>query len=282
MNLVRLSSSTISSAQAKLKPMDTAESTPQEQEQENVPEVNPQSGNNLPKSTPQLLPKSTPQLLPKSTTVKDVCEENPEEDITVTDVFNPDLSVVKQIPAKNPSQNVTLWVPASEQQGSGFVPINLQPLESTPSQAALQLVDQVQPPLQQEQDFVQPQAQALPQTAVQTSQLSTTDQSSRWGKVLKGKHSFLCARCHAPFTMKSDTLRHYESNCPKLPADMRKKYICADCGEGSFTTKQYLREHIYKEHKKEFLYFCKSCNKGFYKHSNLNFHKKSCLAYLRS
>ena len=66
---------------------------------------------------------------------------------------------------------MTLWVPASEQQGTGYVPINLQPSESTPSQAALQLVDQVQPPLQQEQDFVQPQAQ----TAVKTSQLSTTD-----------------------------------------------------------------------------------------------------------
>ena len=125
-----------------------------------------------------------------------------------------------------------------------------------------------------------------PQTAAlqQGTQIGITPQGkcSRWGRGLKGQHSFVCMRCRRPFTTKSDTIHHYESNCPLLPSSLKKTYKCADCGQSTFTSKQYLKEHIHEKHKQEFLYFCKACGKGFYKHSALNFHKKNCLAYLRS
>ena len=111
-----------------------------------------------------------------------------------------------------------------------------------------------------------------PKTVAST--ITPEGKSTRWGHVLKGQHLFVCARCHRPFTTKSDTLCHYESNCPMLPPSMKKKYTCDHCGESKFTSKQYLKEHIYEKYKQEFLYFCKSCGKGYYKHSALNFHKK--------
>ena len=59
------------------------------------------------------------------------------------------------------------------------------------------------------------------------------------------------------------------------------KHVCETCTEKpKFSSKQYLREHQHKFHFNTFLYFCRSCGKGFYKHCKLNHHKKSYLAYL--
>ena len=182
-----------------------------------------------------------------------------ESDVLVTDVVTPDLAVIKSLPPTNP--DLTLWLPPTTG-GVQYTPIypyapqdqsNPQvsaPTQSTPSAVFLQLTTQ-------------------------------SGQSTRWGRVLKGQHNFACVRCHRPFTTKSDTIRHNETNCPKLPENLKKKFTCADCGKNTFTSKQYLKEHIHEVHKQEFLYFCK-CGKGFYKHSAANFHKKSCLTYLRS
>ena len=60
----------------------------------------------------------------------------------------------------------------------------------------------------------------------------------------------------------------------------KKKYKCKTCGLEKFSSKQYLKEHIHKVHLKTPCYFCKGCGKGYFKHCNLSFHKKSCLAYL--
>ena len=64
-----------------------------------------------------------------------------------------------------------------------------------------------------------------------------------------------------------------------------QKFICEDCvfqqTKIDSSLKQYLRELDQHEiHFKTFLYFCRPCGKGFYKHCKLNHHKKSCLSYL--
>ena len=177
----------------------------------------------------------------------------------VTDVVTPDLAVIKSLLPTNP--NLTLWLPPTTG-GVQYTPIY-------PYAPQGQSNPQVSAP-----------KQSTP-SAVFFQSTTPSGQSTRWGRVLKGQHNFACVRCHRPFTTKSDTIRHYETNCPKLPENLKKKFTCADCGKNTFTSKQYLKEHIHEVHKQEFLYFCK-CGKGFYKHSATNFHKKSCLTYLRS
>ena len=203
--------------------------------------------------------------------------------ISVSDVITPDLSVVKSQPPHNP--NSTLWLlppaaavgSATAATASGNPPTFITPIYpyGGVSQQSASSVATTQATPQMDQIAVS----VAPETVAST--ITPEGKSTRWVRVLKGQHSFVCARCHRPFTTKSDTLRHYEANCPMLPPSMKKKYTCDHCGESKFTSKQYLKEHIYEKHKQEFLYYCKSCGKGFYKHSALNFHKKNCLAYLR-
>ena len=64
-----------------------------------------------------------------------------------------------------------------------------------------------------------------------------------------------------------------------LKEDERKTYDCETCGEKK-TSKQYLKEHINEVHLKTFSYYCKTCTMGFYKHSKLVFHNKTCAARL--
>ena len=197
-----------------------------------------------------------------------------QSDISVMNVVTPDLSVVKTIPPDIPNPNLTLWMPPSQV-------TTVQPIfpYGNPAQQDISSLSSVS-----SASNVQAGAVATPQTPQQVAQLIVNPQarSTRWGRVLKGQHNFVCMRCQRPFTTKSDTIRHYELNCPMLPDSLKKKYKCGDCGQETFSSKQYLTEHIYEKHKKEFLYFCKACQKGFYKHSALNFHKKNCLVFLRS
>ena len=102
--------------------------------------------------------------------------------------------------------------------------------------------------------------------------------SIRYGKILKGVHKYFCSKCQKPFTQRESLKRHEEENCPK--AETKKKYKCDTCGLDKFSSKQYLKEHIHEVHLKTPSCYCRSCGKGFYKHCNLSFHKKSCLAYL--
>ena len=102
--------------------------------------------------------------------------------------------------------------------------------------------------------------------------------SVRYGKILKGVHKYFCSKCQRPFTQKESLTRHEQENCPMLQGG-KKKYECEQCHQ-KFSSKQYLREHMHEIHLKQFLYFCKGCGKGYYKHCGLNHHKKSCLAVL--
>ena len=195
---------------------------------------------------------------------------------SVTDVITPDLSVVKSQPPHN--LNSILWLPppaAASGSATAATASSNPPTFITPiypyggvSQQSASSVATTQATPQMDQIAVS----VAPKTVAST--ITPEGKSTRWGCVLKGQHSFVCARCHRPFTTKSDMLRHYESNCPMLPPSMKKKYTCDHCGESKFTSKQNLKEHIYEKHKQEFLYFCKSCGKGYYKQSALNFHKK--------
>ncbi|MCG8624600.1 MAG: hypothetical protein MJE68_21720, partial [Proteobacteria bacterium] len=103
--------------------------------------------------------------------------------------------------------------------------------------------------------------------------------SVRYGKILKGVHKYFCSKCQRPFTQKESLTRHEQENCPAIPKEQKKKYKCDQC-EKIFSSKQYLREHIHIVHLQKFLYFCKGCNKGFFKHCKLAHHNKSCLAVL--
>ena len=185
--------------------------------------------------------------------------------ISVTDVITPDLSVVKSQPPHNP--NSTLWLPPPAAASGSATASSNPPTFITPiypyggvSQQSASSVATTQATPQMDQIAVS----VAPKTVAST--ITPEGKSTRWGRVLKGQHSFVCARCHRPFTTKSDTVCHYESNCPMLPPSMKKKYTCDHCGESKFRGKQYLKEHIYEKHKQEFLYFCKSCGKGYYKH----------------
>ena len=271
-NLVRLSSTTISIAEGQIREKEVVdtESTPI------VPTVNITSTSQQSEVEPmdttesETIPKDKPTTKSFQT---DATESTPQDDLLVTDIIEPDLSVVKTAAGDDDeNQNMTFWLPPQQQ-----VSINPYATPSTTqSQAASQLV-----PHPSAVYLAQQTAQRVVQQPAEVS-VTPQGQSIRRGKVLKGQHTFLCSRCQRPFTTKSDTLRHYETNCPKLPENLKKKFKCADCRKDTFTSKQYLKEHIYEVHKREFLYFCKSCKKGYYKHSALNFHKKSCLAYLRS
>ena len=62
-----------------------------------------------------------------------------------------------------------------------------------------------------------------------------------------------------------------------LPKEERKTFDCDICGVKK-TSKHYLKEHVNKIHLKIFSYKCKVCGEGFYKHSKLVIHNKTCLA----
>ena len=272
-NLVRLSSTTISIAEGQIREKEVVdtESTPIV-EIESTPTINITLTSQQSEVEPMDTTESETIPEDKPTTETDATESTPQDDLLVINIIEPDLSVVKTVAGDDDeNQNMTFWLPPQQQ-------VSITPYatpSTTQSQAASQLV-----PYPSAVYLAQQTAQRVVQQPAKVS-VTPQGQSIRWGKVLKGQHTFLCSRCQRPFTTKSDTLRHYETNCPKLPENL-KKFKCADCGKDTFTSKQYLKEHIYEVHKREFLYFCKSCKKGYYKHSALNFHKKSCLAYLRS
>ena len=82
---------------------------------------------------------------------------------------------------------------------------------------------------------------------------------------------FYCENCACHYKEKSDLNKHVKFNCMKTNFD----YICDGCQKG-FHTDYGVLEHYYQEHLKQFLYFCRLCNKGFYHKSKKSLHKKSC------
>ena len=102
--------------------------------------------------------------------------------------------------------------------------------------------------------------------------------SIRYGKILKGTHKFFC-KCKHPFTTRADLNRHMRENCPLIEKKQKHQCLEDECNK-EFSSNQYLREHQHEVHFKTFLYFCRPCGRGFFKHCKLNHHKKKCLAYL--
>ena len=104
--------------------------------------------------------------------------------------------------------------------------------------------------------------------------------SIRYGKILRGVHHFFC-KCGRPFTTKADLTRHEKDNCPLLDASAKQGYKSEHPGcDKTFSSKQYIREHLHEYHLNVYLYYCRPCGKGFFKHCKLNHHKKNCIPHL--
>ena len=82
---------------------------------------------------------------------------------------------------------------------------------------------------------------------------------------------YYCDNCACNCKEKSDLRKHQCFMCLKTEFD----FICDECQMG-FHTGYGVREHYYQVHKKEFLYFCMKCSKGFFHKSKKSNHKKAC------
>ena len=104
--------------------------------------------------------------------------------------------------------------------------------------------------------------------------------SIRYGKILRGVHCFFC-KCGRPFTTKADLTRHEKDNCPLLDSSAKQRHKCEAPGcDKTFSSKQYMHEHLHEYHLNVYLYYYKPCGKGFFKHCKLNHHKKNCMPHL--
>ena len=82
---------------------------------------------------------------------------------------------------------------------------------------------------------------------------------------------YYCENCSCNYAKKPDLTKHIKYMCMKTDFD----YICDACQKG-FHTDYGVWEHYYQEHKKEHLYFCTLCGKGFFHKSKKSLHKKGC------
>ena len=82
---------------------------------------------------------------------------------------------------------------------------------------------------------------------------------------------YYCENCSCNYVKKPDLTKHTKYMCMKTNFD----YICDGCQKG-FHTDYGVRGHYYQEHKKEHLYFCTLCGKGFFHKSKKSLHKKGC------
>ena len=207
-----------------------------------------------------------------------------DSEIEVTKVVEDDVSVLQEYAGPDIiAQRKELWsnpdkVADPLQPTPQVLQSTAQLLPVPQSTAQLLPVPQSTPQLTSAQIQQMVQNIQLPQQP-STFQTSHGEVSVRWGKTLKGVHRFWCFRCQKPFTTKNDCTRHEEENCSMLDKSEKKQYTCEICNAVR-SSKQYLREHVAEDHTKEYLYHCKGCGKGFFKHTALNHHKKSCLSYL--
>ena len=110
----------------------------------------------------------------------------------------------------------------------------------------------------------------MPQTQKRISN-KRTNPGKPVPKEARDPKRYYCENCTCNYKEKSDLNKHTRFMC------MQTEYgfICDTCMKG-FHTDYGVREHFYQEHKKEHLYFCTRCNKGFYHKSHRSNHKKSC------
>ena len=121
------------------------------------------------------------ETIPKD---KPTTESTPQDDLLVTDIIEPDLSVVKTVAGDdNENQNMTFWLPPQQQ-------VSITPY-ATPSTTQTQDASQLVP----HPSAVYLAQQTAQRVVQQPAEVSVTPQgqSIRWGKVLKGQHTFLCS-----------------------------------------------------------------------------------------
>ena len=184
-NLVRLSSTTISIAEGQIREKEVVdtESTPIVKI-ESTPTVNITSTSQQSDVEPMDTTESETIPKDKPTTETDATESTPQDDLLVTNSIEPDLSVVKTVAGDNDeNQNMTFWLPPQQQ-------VSITPYatpSTTQSQAASQLV-----PHPSAVYLAQQTAQRVGQQPAKVS-VTPQGQSIRWGKVLKGQLTFLCS-----------------------------------------------------------------------------------------
>ena len=94
--------------------------------------------------------------------------------------------------------------------------------------------------------------------------------SIRWGRVLKGTHTFFCDNCKQPFTKKSDLNTHMRCSCLNKG---KKPYKCQHCGKG-FSYEQSMKDHINSKHTGAKPYKCESCGETFSTSNQVVSHRK--------
>ena len=75
------------------------------------------------------------------------------------------------------------------------------------------------------------------------------------------------------YTKHNDLSIHLESCC--LAKEKKHKCTYEGC-KASYVRFDNLKQHISKEHTKQYLYTCKKCNKGFFTSPEATAHRKMC------
>ena len=172
-NLVRLSSTTISIAEGQIREKEVVdtESTPIVKI-ESTPTVNITSTSQQSEVEPMDTTESETIPKDKPTTETDATESTPQDDLLVINIIEPDLSVVKTVTGDDDeNQNMTFWLPPQQQ-------VSITPYatpSTTQSQAASQLV-----PYPSAVYLAQQTAQRVVQQPAKVS-VTPQGQSIRWG-----------------------------------------------------------------------------------------------------
>ena len=98
-----------------------------------------------------------------------------------------------------------------------------------------------------------------------------TDRSGPIDKRLQDPKRHYCKNCKANYTRKDELTFHERYNCLKA----RRDFICEECNAGYYS-QSTLMQHYFKEHVKEYLYFCQKCGQGFYYKPYRSTHRATC------
>ena len=152
--------------------------------------------------------------------------------------------------------------------------VQLQP--GLPSQVQLQTqlqIQQLQAQLQAQMQGQQFQPQVMSSVGIPAKGVSKL-RTSTAGPVperLQDKRRHYCDKCPAHYSRKDELTNHQQNNCLKTERD----FICEDCNKAYYSDTT-LMQHYYKIHLKQYLYYCRKCNEGFFYKSYRSTHKNAC------
>ena len=86
---------------------------------------------------------------------------------------------------------------------------------------------------------------------------------------LRDKKRFYCENCKSNFVCKDLLAGHIKNDCLQVV----HRFICDGCHIG-FYSEDAVREHYFRVHLNQHLYFCTKCNEGFFYKSRKSSHKK--------